>query len=173
MTGDARQPDEPLAAEDVRAFVAALPEAGAWGEEHRQRFVRPQPADGDDTGAHIATPFTSAVEAIRAQGEAEELEAIVRRHGFTGLDHWGQVGDRLMRAYLALRIDAEQPLVRQQMQEARERVQASVNLSAERKQQMLTMMDSAVETMRMVEAPEADKAAVRPHLEALERAFRP
>ena len=78
----------------VAAFVRSLPPSGAL----IGAFAATDEGDVDRVGRGIG----AIVERMRRSGDDAALTLLVRDHGFASLDEWQAVGQRVMRAYLAL-----------------------------------------------------------------------
>ncbi|GAB4530290.1 MAG: hypothetical protein Kow00133_19020 [Amphiplicatus sp.] len=155
----------PLKGETVERFIATMPEVEAFGDalEASGRLealkLETQPRLGEPFA-----PFSNTVEALAANhpDEHARLDAIVRPHGFTAAS-WGETGDRVVVAYLAEKMAQEDPEAMAQMT-AMDRSMFD-QLPPEMKAQIEAAF-AMMETVR--DADPADRAAVRPYLEALE-----
>lgn len=81
----------------VAAFVRSLPAT----EAVMDAFLADAGA-GDEN-----QPVGVVVERMVTAGHAGALETLVQRHDFASINDWLAVGDRVMRAYLALKLDDE------------------------------------------------------------------
>lgn len=166
------QSSPPLTAEVVEAFVGSVPEIRQVGEKYDATpLVEPSGSMGDAMKQATA-PFTAAVAQMRTHQAHEELLAIVQRRGFADLEQWAQTGDRVMRAFVAAKMDAEAPRMNDQMKQALEQLERS-GMPASQKEQMRQMMMSSQQMMGALnDVPAADKAAVTPFIpmiDALDR----
>lgn len=102
---------KPLTDDQTQRFIDTLPALDKLGEELR--------SDGKTDKLEIATepkagedfkPYSNAVAALKAgyPGDYAKLGAAVKPHGFSA-DEWGHVGDRVIIAYLALEMEAQDP----------------------------------------------------------------
>jgi hypothetical protein len=101
----------------------------------------------------------------------DDLAKAVRSHGFSSPEQWGETGDRIFRAWSALEMGQQSGQMNQEMAKAMEEINNNPHMSEAQKQQMRDMMGGAKSMMdHASSAPEADKRAVRPHMEALRSA---
>ena len=106
----------PLNAGNVPRWIDSFEAVAAWGEDNQDRFgddeiFEPAPPAFNPMAPmpHIDVeklrhPFSNAVKAARAEGLEPEFASVVRPHGFTP-DQWGDVGDHVLRAYMALQME--------------------------------------------------------------------
>jgi hypothetical protein len=83
--------------------------------------------------------------------------------------------DRLVRAFIALQVDAFRPQLEQRLREARARVEADPKLTPAQKQQYLARMTEHPAIVAARSVPEADKevaAQLRPQIEEMMRETR-
>lgn len=159
----------PLEAGAVERFIAAMAEVEAFGDELEARgrlealTLETQPRLGEPFA-----PFSNTVAALAARhpDEHARLAAIVGAHGFTPA-RWGETGDRILVAYLAEKMAQQDPAAMAQM--------AAMDRSMldELPPEMKTRMEAVFAMMETVrDADPADRAAVRPYLEALDEQLR-
>lgn len=109
---------KPLTEDEAKRFVATLPAVDELGSELREDGkiealnARSRPKAGEEF-----KPYSGAVAGLKEKHPAEHgrLAAIVGKHGFS-TDAWGAVGDRVMVAYLAERMERENPGAMKQME---------------------------------------------------------
>ena len=164
MTGTAFAAD-PLTADQVTRFVATLAPVDALAD----RLDTEGKLDGlvDKRGPRAGEdfkPYSTGVAALKKTQPAEypKLTAILKPHGFTA-DQWSAVGDRVMIAYMALKMDAENPGAAAGMEGMDPAMLAQ--MPPEVRAQMAGMM-AMMETVK--KAPAADKAAVKPSMKVIE-----
>lgn len=118
MTVGALAADAPLTADTAKRFVASLEaveqlgaELEAEGKTEQLQFDQ-QPKAGE-----AFKPYSKAMLALKEKypGDYAKLRSAVKPHGFT-VEDWGYAGDRVMVAYLALKMEEENPQALQQMQ---------------------------------------------------------
>lgn len=160
---------ETLTDADVKRFAASMTDLQEVAERHRLDELATEHQPGQ---AISTTPMSDAVAQLRGHAAYSDATAVMRRHGFADSSAWGQVGDRVFRAYMAISIERESPDAHQEMQRALAEIEQNPQLSEEQRRMMREMMAGAMGSMQAaIEAPAADKAAVAANLDAVERAF--
>lgn len=157
---------EPHLTEDqVERFIESMAEVRTWADDADELAEM----EIDPGAEGITKPFSSALQHMQAQGGLSGLETIVHDHGFESIDQWGRVGDRVVRAFMALEIEREHPDAKAELQEARREIEANPDIPEAQKEQLLQMLEqTAGAMMAMVEdVPEADRDALRPHMPRL------
>jgi hypothetical protein len=159
-----------LTAKEVKAALATTQELrplhekyGAQIAEYAKTVKRPE--QGAD---HCKlTP-----EVKNAPGFAE-MEKVVKKNGFANGEAYCRTMDELIRAYMAVRVEEQAPLLEQKLQEARAQIEADANMKPEEKQQLLARLTEhpAIRAARNV--PEADKRIVAEFRPQLDAAFAP
>ena len=146
--------------------------AGSSGTEQSMAAgqVSPMGAMGQATNKmeRAQVPFSSALGSMQGHQAYNEILGVIRGNGFADADQWALIGDRVMKAYIGLRMEAQQPEYNAQIQQAMQQIQNS-DMSAEQKQMMMQMMQGSSQAMANFQnVPDADKQAVKPHLAAIE-----
>jgi hypothetical protein len=148
----------PLAGDQVARFVDTLePVQGMADRLEKDGKTDVLKANQQPTLGKSFKPYSDGVAALKKTlpGEHAELAGIVKSHGFT-TEQWAAVGDRVILAYMAIKMEDEQPGAMAQM--------------AQMDPAMLDMMppemrDQMAGAMAMMQAiqdvPEDDKTAVR------------
>lgn len=151
----------------VRNFVSSWSDVQVlFDEEYDEEDV--YDGDDDDYEFSPSTMISEGLAEIRGKPVYRSLQRLVRQHGFSGVDDWASVGDRVMRAALALNLEGHAPVMDDEMAQAMREIQENPHLSEEMKQDMIQAMQDSVAMMAEFEdAPEADKNAVRPYLDEL------
>lgn len=153
-----------LSADAARHFAQTLEPVQSFGDALEKEGKFNVLLGGGATVDGAFKPYSAGVAALKAQlpNELGRLEAIVKPHGFTP-EQWGAVGDRVMAAYMALRIEREQPGALAQV----EQVDAAQieKMPPEMRKQMLDF-NAMVDALK--KAPDADKAAVLPAMDAID-----
>ncbi len=158
----------PLKEADVVRFVGTLDDVAAFGDKLEAAGKddllnrQDQPTDG----APFA-PYSTGLAELKTQYPADhaELAGILKTHGFAP-DEWSALGDRVIIAYIALKIAEENP---EALEMADQMAALDPAMLAQMPPQMKAQMDrmaAMVETVRR--APDADKKAVAPSVPALD-----
>lgn len=155
------------ASEALEAWSQTLPEDRRSVIEETQD---PSTMMGDISEGRM---ISRAVGRIADTPEAAVAEGIVAKHGFGSLGGWGEIGDQVMQAYVALNMEGEDMAgQRAEMDAARAEIMASTEMSAAQKKMMLDMLGSAGAMAEQAgQADPDDVAAVRPHLGRMERMY--
>lgn len=163
VAADALSSDDALSSNEVDRFVTSLEDVEAFGEAVRERGdgdVISQPTNPFEGGAF--SPYGASITALR--GAAPKVYAdfakTLKPHGFAPAE-WASVGDRVFAAYMAIEL-AENPDYAQM----RDMDPAMLDMMPPAARAQFDGMMKALEKLKDV--PEADLAAVRPSVAALE-----
>ncbi len=139
----------------VRGTVAAIQELEAtFGQTGRDVDINPR-----------MDAFSGS------KADVDKAMAILRKHGFTSVEEWTDVAQRVVNAYMAVKFAEEQPDAESELARARAEIEAS-GMSPEQKKEMMAMMEQSMAAMRqMVDAPPEDVATVRGMLPELDAFF--
>jgi len=117
-------------------------------------------------------PMSGAVAEMKGKPYYDDFVGVVDRHGFDSAEQWGEIGDRITRAMVALELEGEEPEMRAEMEAAIAQIDGNPNLSPEQKAMMRRSMEAAAGVLKSAsEASPEDVEAVRPHQEMLSRAM--
>lgn len=168
----AQASDAPLTEDQAKRFVKTLPALEKFGEELEAEGktenlqVEAQPKAGEDF-----KPYSKAVAVLKKSQPADhaKLQGLVKPHGFSAAE-WGDVGDKVMIAYMAVRMEEEDPRAMAMMEGMDKSMMDMMP------PEMKSQMESAFAMMETVrKAPEADKQAIAvvkndldKHFEAME-----
>ncbi len=164
---------EPLTDTQVLNYIKSGPEFKQWSIKNQvtlkaayQKTKLASPADvsGEELMQRSMT----------ASGLKAELDALVKPFGFNGGMQYLGISQRIMRALMAQRMEANGGAsleAEKRMQEALKRLEKT-SMSAEQKAQMQQMIKSRHGQMAMLmKAPKADMDVVEPHMVAIQQAF--
>ncbi len=159
----------PLTDELIKGYAASIPEVDKMMDKYKDTeafdFQRDdfEPSAGEDWA-----PISTAAEGIKRSAASDDFLSVIRQHGFDSIDQWGDVGDRVTRAMVAIQVEEDSPNARAEMERAMAELEASEELSPEQKEMMRGQLEMAMGVMKSVSnAPEADVEAVRPHMPML------
>lgn len=165
---------ESLEDAEVESFIDSLGDLRALSTKHDDLEVwggSGAPGSRRSPGAEVNW-MSDWVDEIEGHPGYSEFEDTVEEHGFTGPEHWGQVGDRVLTAYFAATMDQQAPAMQAQIEERMHELENDPNMTAEEKQIMKETLNSS---MAQVGAgsnlPSADIEAVRPYMDDLQRAL--
>lgn len=159
---------QPLTDDKVRAFVTTLKEAETLEEDFDDLNEDLSQAGQDGASPDFSSIFSDAVAQMRGHEAYERMESIVTDNGFDSMEDWGATGDRVFQAWMAVEMEQQHPEMAREMAAAMEEINNNPHLSEAQKEQMRSMMGGATAAMESARnAPEADKQAVRPHMNEL------
>lgn len=118
FVGGVHAADPALTLDTAKRFVSSLKSVESLGEEFMTNgkadklMVDVQPKANEDF-----RPYSKAVSALKVKYPADysRLKNAVKPHGFSA-ENWGAAGDRVMVAYMALKMENENPQAMAQMQ---------------------------------------------------------
>lgn len=147
---------KPLEAEQVKAFLATIPELEALSDRHEDAgelldtdIIQKDPASVFSQG--LLGQSISAVADHPMYGEMQEL---VKAKGFDSVDDWVEIGDRVMVGYIHLQMSAKAPEMKAQMDMARQQVLSNEDIPEAQRKQMMKMLDQQAEVMNAMQEPE-------------------
>jgi len=157
----------------IKGFADSLPEVEKVVDEYE---AAGGPAWENDEmmprAGETWAPMSVAVAEMKNKPYYDDFVDVVERHGFDSAEEWGEVGDRITRAMVALELEEEDPEMRAEMDAAIAQIESNPNLSPEQKAMMRRSMEAAAGVLKAAsEASPEDMEAVRPHQEMLSRAM--
>ena len=162
----------PLGEETISRFLASLEQMQSLGQNYSASEWGDGPGFGAASKSAEMNLMADAVAAMKGHEIYGEMERITREHGFDSPEQWSVVGDRILKAYSAAMLEAEQPGARDRMSEAMQELENAQNLSPQQKEMMMQAMGNAVARVRsLTDAPPADIQAIRPHMAEIKRMF--
>jgi len=154
----------------VRNFVASWSQVAQLFDEYDEdEFMDEDEDDDDDDESFSPTTMVSdMLSAIEGDPIHAQVQAIARQHGFSSMDEWGTVGDRVMRAAFALAMGDFGLPTEEHLERSIREIEQNPHLDEQHKQEIIrSMREAAAMSAEVAAAPEADKAAVRPYLDEL------
>lgn len=102
-------------------------------------------------------------------GNYKKAEAEVKKYGFSSLQQWAEVADRVNGAAVAAMLEQEGGNMESEMQRMQAEIQGMEGMSEEQKQMMLSLAGAGAEMMNnwTANVPEADIQVVKRHLNEL------
>lgn len=147
------QSGAPLEEGEVRRFLATLVELEELGERYEDadfEAIDPDPEAG-------FSPLASSLKELRGHEAYPEFQEILQAEGFEDEDRWAEVGDRTLRAYMALQIQDEHPEMLSELSAALNEIENHPDMNREQRKLMLEMMGPALAIARSIEeVPEED-----------------
>ena len=151
--------NKPLTTDQAKRFVETLPTLEAFGEELEEEgkteVVR---VDAQPKADEEFKPYSKVVMALKEHHPADyqTLDNKLKPHGFKA-DEWGRVGDRVLVAWMALRMAEEDPKAMAMMEDMD---QSMIDMMPPEMQANIRRAFVMMETVK--NAPEEDKKAVAP-----------
>lgn len=143
----------PLEEGEVRRFLATLEDLEDLGERYEDadfESVEIEPEEG-------FSPLATSLQELRGHEAYPEFQEILRREEFDDEDRWAEVGDRTLRAYMALQIQDENPNMLAELSAALDELENHPDMNNEQRAMMLEMMGPALAIARSIEeVPEED-----------------
>jgi hypothetical protein len=162
---------ETLTDDKIRSFISSLEALQGMEDEYDELPDGLATEEGDTGMPDMSRIFSSSVEQMKGHDMYNQLSDVVQQHGFSNPQQWGETGDRIFHAWSALEMGQQSGQINQEMAKAMEEINNNPNMSEAQKQQMRKMMGGAMSMMdNAASAPEADKRAVQPHMDALRSA---
>lgn len=151
-----------ITAKQVENYMASMPELELIGDKY------PQPQDIDRY-----RPLGSALELMDKKSEAySELSALAKKHDFSNVKQWADVGDRVMQAYLILSSNLSLEEVQAGYQVGVDNINKDPKISDENKRKILARMEKThSKNIQMRKQAEPDLAVVKPYLGQLDALF--
>jgi hypothetical protein len=166
-TVTAQTPDS-LTPDIVQGFVDSVQDLREISKRYNADEIMSPTASGDKTMAQTATPFSTAISRMQGHPAFNEMKATILKRGFSDVDSWAAIGDRIMKAYAANSMETEMPQMDEQMKQALEQIEKS-NMTEEQKEGMRQMMQSSMQMMNSYgDVSEVDRAAVLPYMPVIE-----
>ncbi|SDX01863.1 hypothetical protein [Marinobacter mobilis] len=163
---------ETLTEQDVKNFINSLEALQELEGEFAELAddMNQEPDNGDPAIPDLGHLFSDAVGRMEGHPQFEQFSAIVKDNGFGNASDWGETGDRVFRAWMAIEMQGQSRAAHQDVANAIAEIDRNPSLTAEQKAQMKAMMQGAMSMMEQAsDAPEADIRALRPHMEELRR----
>jgi len=164
----------------VRSFVASWTEVAQLFDEYDDddefideyddddEFIDEYDDDDNDEIFSAVSMVSDMLKAMEGDPAYARVEAIARQHGFSSIDEWGAVGDRVMRAAFALSMGDFGLAAEERTEQYMREIEQNPHLTEEHRQEILhSMREAAAMRAEVAAAPDADKAAVRPYLDAV------
>ncbi|WP_369602151.1 hypothetical protein AAIA72_04015 [Hahella sp. SMD15-11] len=155
---------EPLTGDIITRWMDSQESVMAWSARHEAELSK---YDSQEARNPLDMTAEQMLAPVHAAGLYDDLKGVLGKAGFSSPEQWSDISMRIARAAMALefeKMEAERGGLDAQLQE----VDRQAGLSAEQKQMIKQNLQQSYAMMAsMAKAPEADKAALRPHMDAL------
>jgi len=156
-----------IKAEDVKGFISVM-EAMGENEAEFEGMSDEVPPMFDNDGSLMM--FRGVLEQIKKDPVAgEKLSEVVDNAGFKSLEHWAEMGDKIMLTFMSVQSDAQSDEEKQAMHDMLNMTPEMISTIPE---SMRGVIESAQTMMKaMGNVTDADKAVLAPYVSKLEAAM--
>ena len=158
-----------LSGKVIENWIASQKTLQQWGDQHAKVLDKYDAEQKDVTNPAEMT-VERMVKPLKASGLYDDAKAQIQKHGFSSPEEWAGVTLKIVKAAAVLQMPPEQ--LNMQMPDMSE-MYNSPHISEEQKQMMKQVMEQSMAVMKNFSegVTEADKAAVEPYLDRIERAM--
>ncbi|MBU2953105.1 hypothetical protein [Marinobacter sp. F3R08] len=120
-------------------------------------------AEDDDWNMDLTNMYSGMVKELSNHPPTlKKVSGVAKRHGFTNLEQWGQIGDRIFNAYMAINMEGQPAIDTRAMEDYMASLEGLPEADT---QNIRAVMESAIKSNEVVRnTPVRDIEAVRPHL---------
>lgn len=162
-----------LTEQDVKNFINSLSALQNMEDDELSDLADEmdhQTEDADPTMPDFSHIFSGAVSRIEGHPQFGKFSEIVEDSGFDSAADWGETGDQVFQAWMAIEMESQGEAARKEMANAMAEIDNNPNMTAEQKAQMKEMMQGAMSMWEQAsQAPADNIKALRPHIEELRR----
>jgi len=156
-----------LTQDKVGKFVTAIPDVEVFSESMRKsgKDKQLEEAVKPEKNETKFTPYTKGVALMKTKfpEDYKSLSDISKKSGFSSAEDWASTGDNVMMAYMANKIEAQNPNALKEIKDI------TPEMKAKMAPPMVAQMERAIKMMKIVSAtPVEDRAAVKPHAAAID-----
>lgn len=156
---------------EIKNFISSMQDVQAFDDEYEDiddfEGHEDEMLAGDDMTVQ-EEPLLKSIQRMKGHDIYNKLEDVVRKHGFSDLEQWAQVGDRVMKAFIGIHIGDQQPNMQAEMEASIREIDENPHMTEEQKDEMKQMMRNAMSSMeKMTDAPSEDMDALRSHIDEL------
>lgn len=153
-----------LSNDEVTKFIAATPDIETFAQDMKKEGRNMEEEVMKDSKGKFE-PYAQSVDLLKTKykDDYKKMGDLVKKHGFTSAEEWANVGDRVMHAYMAIKIEEKNP-------EALKDIPA---LTDDMKKSMppetLKMVERQIQVRQTIAAvPKEDKDAVKTQVASLD-----
>ncbi|MDC0661160.1 hypothetical protein [Marinobacter sp. SS21] len=159
---------ETLPDRQIQNFIASLVELNAKEEEFADLKLETAQEQEMPDFEHL---ISSSIRKMEGHPGFQTFKDVIEDHGFDSPAQWGETGDRIFRAWMAIEMEQQGATMNQDMARAMAEIDSNPHMTQAQKDQMKAMMGGAMSAMEQAQqAPAADVQALRPHLDDLRAA---
>ena len=161
----------PLTSDNIEHFMKAMKPLQQLSRKYD--LEKETKGSVDDFATKEFAPMSRSLDKIKDHKAYDEFTDIILDAGFSSVDQWANVGDRVMKSYISLRMKREMtPEQIQEIKKSMAEIENNAYLSAEMKKQFMANLQR---TMAMVNdisnSDKADQEALEPYLPKLDQLF--
>lgn len=154
-----------LSESDVQAFIRSMQAMQPLQDKYQDVF---DAEDNDSDNIDFSRLMSDGIRRMKGHPAYNEVESLVKQQGFSNIENWASIGDKVVQAWFALEMGAQSPQIQAEMNAAMAEIENNPNMSEAQKAQMRAMMQQGMSAMATgASAPEANKNAVRPYMDQL------
>jgi len=162
---------ERLTGSQIKGFMSSFPELKTFAEQRRIDFEKDRNRQYGSERRNFS-PFSQGVGQLRAAGAYGGANRIVRRHGFSNMESWAGIADRILRAYIGVNMQEQQPRMAAGIGQARQMIMNNPHMTPEQKAQALASIGASMQNFQQMQSGSAaDKAAILPYRTQLDTVF--
>lgn len=157
----------PLTEDQVKGFLSSLPEIRQIGKKYEGELKGQAILSFKEAMKNQRNPFSAIMESMQGHQAYDQFLEVMKRNGFDNHETWSDVGNRVIHAYAALKMEARHAKVKAEMELARRKIESDAHMSSDKKQMMLDMLQASSSIVDSFLASASDKAAVKPYMEQI------
>ena len=160
-----------LTDKQITQWINAWPEIQAWGDKHEKEFEAEALKNKGGMGDSMGDWFTNVAPMLKANGYYKEYNAMLTKNGFTSVEQWADISNRVFSATMNAMMEQQNPGMKAQMKASMAQLK-NANLPPEQQKMMMQMMEQSQAAFKAMEsASPADTTIVSKHLPALRKIF--
>ncbi|NOZ42924.1 MAG: hypothetical protein GXP02_07150 [Alphaproteobacteria bacterium] len=162
----------PLSGNDIRHFIKAMKPLQKLGRKYDFKNSGNGPAESLNITNFF--PMSRSLKTIKDNKGYGEFKAVIRKAGFSSPEQWASIGDRIMRAYVFLKLT--KTLTPEKIRDLQKNVaviEKNKYLSLEMRKKFLDNLKQTIAMARkMPKNITADQASLKPFSAELKRLFK-
>ncbi len=132
-----------------------------WAKSHQEQFNKVNKKKSPDMSTK------GMIQALKEAGLYSEATTVMKKYGFSSPDEWAETQHRVIQAMMSLQMDA-QPTNSFNAKEQLAKINTNPNIPAAQKAKMTQIIETTAKMMEEAKhVPEADKLAVKPHMQTI------
>jgi len=160
-----------LTDKQITQWINAWPEIQTWGDKHEKEFEDQALKNKEDADDSMGEWFNNVAPMLKANGYYKEYNAMLTKNGFTSVEQWAEISNRVFSATMNAMMEQQNPGMKAQMKASMEQLK-NANLPPEQQKMMMQMMEQSQAAFKAMDsASSEDTALVAKHLPALRKIF--